>query len=132
MKKFILSVYINNIKNCILKKKKICIVPFTKQTLNITKLLLRKFYISRFYIKDKNIFLLLKKEGKEILISDIKLISKPSLRIFLKKKDIFLNGIKKKYYDDVIFSSNLGILNLKDIVKKHIGGEPLFYITKNV
>ncbi|MGX7583147.1 30S ribosomal protein S8 [Candidatus Vidania fulgoroideorum] len=132
MKKFIISNYINSIKNCILKKKKICLVPCTKQTKNITLLLLKKYYLNKFYKKDNLLILMLAKNQKGFLISDIKLISKPSLRIYVKKKNININGIYNKKYDDIFFSCNLGILSLSDIVKKKIGGEPLFYITKNV
>ncbi|UOQ33159.1 30S ribosomal protein S8 [Candidatus Vidania fulgoroideae] len=125
MKNFILSVYINCIKNCILRKKRICIAPRTKHTEKITKILLTKSYISKYFIEGNKINILLDKK----VYFDIKLISRPGFRIFLKYKNI-LSEIKKKNYNDVFFSSNLGILSLKSILKKRIGGEPLFYINK--
>ncbi|UOQ38084.1 30S ribosomal protein S8 [Candidatus Vidania fulgoroideae] len=125
MKKFILSVYVNCIKNCIMKKKRICQAPRTKQTEKITKILLVKSYISKYFVKDNRINILLKKE----IFFDIKLMSKPGFRIFLKYREI-LKEMKEKKYEDIIFSSNLGILSFKKILKKKIGGEPLFYINK--
>ncbi|UOQ27940.1 30S ribosomal protein S8 [Candidatus Vidania fulgoroideae] len=125
MKKFMLSVYINCIKNCIMKKKRICQAPRTKQTEKITKILLIKSYISKYFIKDNKINILLKKK----VFFNIKLMSKPGFRVFLKNREI-LKKMKEKKYEDIIFSSNLGILSLKKMLKEKIGGEPLFYINK--
>ena len=61
------------------------------------------------------------KDGKP-LIENIKRVSKPSKRIYTKKKDIYkvLNG-----FGTLILSTSVGILSGKEARLKNVGGEVL-------
>ena len=102
----------------------------TKMTLGIAEILKREGYISDFtYEKtnqgDKLTLNLKYGEKKERVITGLKRISKPGLRVYAKNDEIprVLNGL-----GIAIISTSKGIMTDKEARKENIGGEVLAYI----
>lgn len=104
-------------------------IPSSKIKLEIAKILKEEGYIlDYFYKEDKRqgiIVILLKYSGKQRIITNLKRISKPGLRVYVKKDDIpeVLGGLGIS-----ILSTSKGIMTGKEAKKRHYGGEVLCYI----
>ena len=129
-----ISDLITRIRNSNKVKSRLVLITNTKFNFEILSALLKNKYISGIekVLFKKQIFLLvylnsneklLKKKG--LSIKGLKRVSKPSLRIYLKIKEIKRLLKEKK---EIILSTSKGILSLSDSVKKQVGGEPLFFI----
>ena len=73
----------------------------------------------------KNIVITLKYRGNDRVITDLKRISKPGLRVYAKVNEIpkVLNGL-----GIVILSTSQGVITDKEARAKQVGGEVLAYI----
>ena len=107
--------------------KHICVdVPASNVKKAIAEILLEEGYIKEFKEDDRNIIITLKYVGnKQRVISGLKRISKPSLRVQVKAEDLprVLNGL-----GIAIISTSQGIMTDKEARAKHIGGEVLAYV----
>ena len=74
---------------------------------------------------ESNIIITLKYRGKDKVITDLKGISKPGLRVYAKVNEIprVLNGL-----GIVILSTSQGLMTDKEARAKQVGGEVLAYI----
>lgn len=105
-------------------------VPASKMTKGIAEILTNEGYIEK-YESIKNgsseILVLTLKYGskKERVISGLKRISKPSLRVYVKSDDMpkVLNGL-----GIAIVSTSKGLMTDKEARKQNLGGEVLAYI----
>lgn len=105
-------------------------VPSTKMTRAIADILVNEGYISG-YEKEENktgeMIILSLKYGKkkERVITGLKRISKPGLRVYAKKDEVpkVLNGL-----GIAIISTSQGLMTDKDARSKSLGGEVLAYI----
>ncbi len=106
-------------------------VPASKMKLAIAKILLDEGYIAKYEVVEdgafQNIHITLKygKDKNEKIISGIKRISKPGLRVYAGKEDMpkVLGGL-----GIAIVSTNKGIMTDKQARKENVGGEILAYI----
>ena len=104
-------------------------VPASKLKEEIARILKEEGFIKDHKIeKDKNqsnIILTLKYVNKERVITELKRISKPGLRVYAKSEEIpkVLNGL-----GIAIISTSKGIMTDKEARKQHLGGEVLAYI----
>ena len=105
-------------------------VPASKMKLEIARILKEEGFIADFKVnKDKvqDIIVLNLKYGekKERVITGLKRISKPGLRVYAKADEIpkVLNGL-----GIAIISTSKGIMTDKEARKENIGGEVLAYI----
>lgn len=104
-------------------------IPASKVKLNIANILLAEGYISKVEEVSegvrKNIVLTLKYNGKQNVISGLKRISKPGLRIYAKCDELpmVLNGL-----GIAIISTSKGLLTDKEARAKKLGGEVLAYV----
>ena len=105
-------------------------VPASKMKLEIARILKEEGFISDFKVnKDKvqDIIVLNLKYGekKERVITGLKRISKPGLRVYAKADEIpkVLNGL-----GIAIVSTSKGIMTDKQARKQSLGGEVLAYI----
>ncbi len=120
---------LTRIRNANQNRAKEVIVPSSKIKLEIAKILKEEGYISDYKISsegiEKNITLTLKYLNKERVITGLKRISKPGLRVYAKKEDIprVLNGL-----GIAIISTPLGIMTDKNARKNNVGGEVIAYI----
>ena len=105
-------------------------VPASKIKLEIARILKEEGFISDFKLNKDDvqgmIVLNLKYgEGKERVITGLKRISKPGLRVYAKSNEIpkVLNGL-----GIAIVSTSKGIMTDKQARKESLGGEVLAYI----
>lgn len=104
-------------------------VPSSNIKKEIAKILKEEGYIADFKIEDNDvqgtIVLTLKYKDKERVITGLRRISKPGLRVYCKSGEIpkVLNGL-----GIAIISTSKGIMTDKEARKENIGGEVLAYI----
>lgn len=122
---------LTRIRNAILAKHQMVKIPATKLTRHIIIVLQNEGFIDSFEeIKDGfNLFLLVnlkyKGKNKQSIITKLKRISKPGLRIYAKHKKLpkVLGGIGV-----AIISTSKGIMTDKQARYLRLGGEILCYI----
>ena len=104
-------------------------VPASKIKNEIARILKEEGFISDYKVKKNNIqdniALYLKYSGKERVITGLKRISKPGLRVYAKAEEIptVLSGL-----GIAIISTSKGLMTDKDARKASLGGEVLAYI----
>ena len=103
-------------------------VLVSKMTKEIARILKAEGYISDFKVNENNLMTLNLKysEGKkERVITGLKRISKPGLRVYAKHDELpkVLNGL-----GIAIVSTSKGIMTDRDARKENLGGEVLAYI----
>ena len=106
-------------------------VPSSKMKLAIAKILLDEGYIKAYELVDngnfKDIHITLKygKDKNEKVITGIKKISKPGLRVYAGKDELprVLGGLGV-----AIISTNKGVITDKEARKANVGGEVLAFI----
>ncbi|MEF9938584.1 MAG: 30S ribosomal protein S8 [Clostridium sp.] len=106
-------------------------VPFSKMKLAIAEILLNEGYIKKFDIVEDGSFRTIRMELKygkdknEKIISGLKRISKPGLRVYANKEDMpkVLGGLGV-----AIISTNQGVITDKEARKANVGGEVLAFI----
>ncbi len=127
----IISDMLTRIRNANLVKHQIVQIPSTKMSLAITQILKEEGFIEDFekYIENNKKYLLisLKYIGKsrQSVISKIKRVSKPGLRVYTSAKQL------PKILDDLgiaIISTSKGIMTNLKAKELGIGGEVLCYI----
>lgn len=122
--------YLTMIRNAIRAHHTEVNVPSSRLKLEVTQILENEGFIDSFkFNEDKihgsiNIKLKYDSEGKSA-ITDLKRVSKPSLRVYKSKKELpkVLSGL-----GIAIISTSKGILTDRDCRKLGIGGEVLCYI----
>ena len=104
--------------------------PSSKMKLEIVRILKEEGYIADYKIEKNdvqdNINITLKYgKNKERVISGLKRISKPGLRVYAKAEEIptVLNGL-----GIAILSTSKGVMTGKEAKKENLGGEVLAYI----
>ena len=104
-------------------------VPASKIKIEIARILKEEGFISDYKIKKNNIqdilVLYLKYSGKVSVITGLKRISKPGLRVYAKAEEIptVLSGL-----GIAIISTSKGLMTDKNARKASLGGEVLAYI----
>ena len=106
-------------------------VPSSKMKLAIAKILLDEGYITKYDIIEdgsfKTIHITLKygADKNEKIISGIKRISKPGLRVYASKEELpqVLGGL-----GTAIISTNQGVITDKEARKLNVGGEVLAFV----
>ena len=106
-------------------------VPASKMKLAIANILLDEGYIAKYDILDdgafKTIRITLKygADKNEKIITGLKRISKPGLRVYAGSQDIprVLGGL-----GIAILSTNQGVITDKEARKQHVGGEVLAFV----
>ena len=104
-------------------------VPSSNIKNEIARILKEEGFIEDYKIEDENtqgtIVLTLKYKNKERVITGLRRISKPGLRVYCKNNEIpkVLNGL-----GIAIISTSKGIMTDKQARKENIGGEVLAYI----
>ena len=106
-------------------------VPASKMKLAIAKILLDEGYIKSYELVDngnfKDIHVTLKygKDKSEKIISGLKRISKPGLRVYASKEELprVLGGLGV-----AIISTNQGVVTDKEARKLGVGGEVLAFV----
>ena len=104
-------------------------VPSSKIKLEIARILKEEGFIRNYQYKEDNkqgvIAILLKYSERQRIITNLKRISKPGLRVYVNKDDVpeVLGGLGIS-----ILSTSKGIMTGREAKKRHFGGEVLCYI----
>ena len=106
-------------------------VPASKMKVSIAEILQKEGYIKKYEIEEvdgfKNIHITLKygKDKNEKVISGLKRISKPGLRVYANCEDLpkVLGGL-----GIAIISTNKGVITDKEARKLNVGGEVLAFV----
>ncbi len=121
---------LTRIRNAIAMKYKKVEMPASKLIKRIAEILTKEGYIEGYNVEKnnvgENIILNLKySKNKERVISGLKRISKPGLRVYAKATEMpkVLNGL-----GIAIISTSEGLMTDKEARSKSLGGEVLAYI----
>ncbi len=101
-------------------------MPTSKMKVEIASILKSEGFINDFKVEDRTLNLSLKYgENKERVISGLRCISKPGLRVYAKAEEVpyVLNGL-----GIAILSTSKGVMTDKEARKENVGGEVLAYI----
>lgn len=103
-------------------------MPSSKMKVRIAEILKEEGYVEDFKVSGdikKDLTLTLKYKGKTKVISGLKRISKPGLRVYVTVEKVpqVLNGM-----GIAIISTNQGIMTDKAAKQAHLGGEVIAYV----
>jgi len=106
-------------------------IPSSKMKIAIANILVEEGYVEKYELvdngnfKDIRIFLKYTANKSERIISGLKRISKPGLRIYASREELprVLGGL-----GTAIISTNNGVITDKEARKLNVGGEVLAYI----
>jgi len=122
--------FILRIKNAYLARRREVIMPFSNINLGIAKVLVKNGFISDVSEEEvdgkKNIKVKLRYVRRKPVISDVKIISKPSLRVYVDNKKLAKED--KKDAMTTILTTSQGIMTGKEAKQKGVGGELLFKV----
>ncbi len=117
---------LTRIRNANQMRNKEVSMPTSKMKVEIAKILENEGFIEGFNVKDNTLTLTLKyAENKERVITGLKRISKPGLRVYAGATEIpkVLNGL-----GIAIISTPKGVMTDKSARKNNVGGEVIAYI----
>lgn len=121
--------FILRVKNAYMARKQKIDMPYSNIVKAVAKLLVKEGFIAgveEIRIDEKRVLTVnLRYENRKPAMHDVKLISKPSLRVYVDLPAI--SADKDKALTSII-SSSKGVITGKEAVKKRIGGELLFKI----
>lgn len=126
-----ISDFFIRIKNAYRVKKDRVVIPFSKMKYQLAEILEKKGFISAIRKKKRIkktgygevlLDLKLKYDHNESPLSDVKLVSKPSRRIYLKKDEI---KPVKDGYGILIISTSRGIMTGEEAKKLGLGGQAI-------
>lgn len=120
---------LTRIRNATIVRDKVVEVPSSKIKKELAKIFKEEGYIADYEIIDDNkqgiIRLYLKYNGKEKVISGLKRISKPGLRVYAGKDEIprVLGGL-----GIAVLSTSKGIMTDRQARAEGVGGEVICYV----
>ena len=124
------SDFIIRIKNAARARRKEIVTPYNRISRDIGKVLVREGFLED--VKDqivegkKTLTIKIKYNNRIPVITDTKVVSKPSSRTYSGSKNLIQNQRKGMY--TIILSTNKGIMTGDEAQKKNLGGEVLFRI----
>ncbi len=127
---YLIADFIIRIKNSALSKRKEVALPFSNINKEIGKVLVKEGFLES--IKEqsekgkKSLTAIIRYERRIPVLTDVDVISKPSLRVYLPAKRILEIG--KRGRKRVVVSTSQGVMTAMEANKKGLGGEVLFAI----
>ena len=122
--------FIIRIKNAYAARRQEVSMPFSNISLSVGKTLVKNGYLAE--VKSEEV------EGKKVIkatlryarrkpvVTEVKIISKPSLRVYVSAKENASTSVKDAMTS--ILSTSQGIMTEKEALKKGVGGELLFKV----
>lgn len=124
------SDFLIRIKNASLAQRKEVLLPYSKLNKEIGKVLQSEGFLEEIKeIKDgtqKALSAVIKYEKRKPILNDLKIVSKPSLRVYNAYKDIA--SLERRGKHKVILSTSKGVMTGVSARKNSVGGEVLFEI----
>lgn len=120
---------LTRVRNANQRKHKTVKIPFSKMKHEIAKIMLEEGYISDFSIESEDVkkilIINLKYKGTHRVITGLKRISKPGLRVYSEASKLpsVLNG-----FGIAIVSTSKGIMTTKTAREMKLGGEVLAFV----
>ena len=121
---------LTRIRNALVQKHDVVSMPVSKEKKAIAKILKEEVFITDYAIEGdgqfKELTITLKyTEDKQRVISGLRRISKPGLRVYAHADELprVLNGL-----GIAIISTSNGVMTDREARKQHVGGEVLAYI----
>jgi len=127
---YLVADFIIRIKNSALSKRKDVVLPFSNINKEIGRVLVKEGFLESVRVETsgakKQLNAVIKYEKRIPVLTDVDIISKPSLRIYSPAKKIL--DIGKRGRRKVVVSTSQGVMTAADASKKGLGGEILFAI----
>ncbi len=126
----LVSDFLIRIKNSAFSKRKEVLLPFSNINKEIGKVLVKEGFLEN--IKEtesdgkKELKAIIRYEKRIPVLTDVLIISKPSLRVYSSVKKI--PEIEKRGRRKIVISTSQGVMTSVDARKKGLGGEILFAI----
>ncbi len=119
---------LTRIRNANQMRNELVTMPSSKIKVEIAKILKDEGFIADYNVSEDNkktLNIELRYAGKDRVISGLKRISKPGLRIYASKENLpkVLNGLGL-----AIISTSKGVMSDKEARKKSLGGEVIAYV----
>jgi len=111
--------FLIRVKNAALGRNKVVAFPKTKMVVSLAQALKKEGFLDEVKVVKGELTVRLTYQKKEPVLLDIKLISKPGLRVYMNANE--LAKIRKPSI--VLVSTPKGILNAKLAAKQRLGGE---------
>ena len=111
--------FLIRIKNAGMGRGKVVVFPKTKVVVALAQALKKEGFLDEVKAAKGQLTVSLAYQKKEPVLLDIKLISKPGLRVYMNAND--LSKIRKPSI--ILVSTPKGILNAKQAAKQRLGGE---------
>jgi small subunit ribosomal protein S8 len=121
--------FVIQLKNAALTRKKELVTPYANIKFAVSKVLIKEGFLEAAKAEDregrKMLVVNLRYARRKPTLTDVKLISKPSLRVYVESKDIYK---KQGRAETAVVSTNLGVITGREAIKKGVGGELLFKV----
>lgn len=118
------------IKNSSMARRREVILPYSKINFEIGKTLVREGFLEDVKeIKDgnkKTLTATIKYEKRLPVLTNLIIVSKPSLRVYKPADDIA--AVERRGKHKVVLSTNKGVMSGTEAKKNRVGGEVLFEI----
>ncbi len=111
--------FLIRIKNTVLASNREFDVASTKFIKQVAKVLEKARYLEKVEEKDGRLTIRLAYHKKEPVLMDIKLVSKPGLRVYMAADELE----KKKGPSVYILSTSKGVMTSREAIKHRLGGE---------
>jgi small subunit ribosomal protein S8 len=127
---YLIADFIIRIKNSALAKRKEVILPFSNINREIGKVLVKEGFLESIKeqgeVGKKELKAVVGYDDRMPVMTDVEVISKPSLRVYYPAKRILEIG--KRGRRKVVVSTSQGVMTALEASKKGLGGEILFAI----
>lgn len=122
--------FVIRIKNASDAHRREVVMPYSKISRAIAKLLVKEGYLADVRETEtegkKTVTVGVRYVRRKPVVSDVEIISKPSLRRYFSHKELALENRKKAL--TLVVSTSQGLMTAKEALKKGLGGELLFKI----
>lgn len=127
---YLVSDFIIRIKNASLARRREAVLPYSRINKGIGEALLKEKLLESFKedaVEGKKVLIaVLKYRRRQPVLTNVSIVSKPSLRVYFRKTD--MRALEQKRQGIVILSTSKGIMTGKEAEQKGVGGELLFEI----
>ena len=121
--------FIIRLKNAALARRQEVVMPYTRVNLAIGKVLVKEGFLTSIKTETRDghkmLATSLRYERRRPVLSDVAVVSKPSLRKYVESKEILAHQGRSI---TAVLSTNQGIMTGREAHKKGVGGELLFKI----
>jgi small subunit ribosomal protein S8 len=126
---YVIGDFVIQLKNAALAHRKAVVAPYANISKSVAKVLKKEGFVDAIAEEvidgRRMLSVSLRYQRRKPAITDIDLVSKPSLRTYVASNEI---ARKQGRASTAVLSTNIGILTGNDAIKKGVGGELLFKI----